>query len=190
MKNKNLGIGIAVVAVVAIVGTFALRAGNLLALASGKQPIAPPPVSSNQGKSSQTIDYSQITNLSTAAQTATMKGDVQEIATELEAYGYPALTVQKGVPVKWVISADAANLNGCNNEIIIPSLGISQELKAGKNVIEFTPAESGILQYSCWMGMINSTIAVVDDINNYDAAEVQRQIDTLPPAGGCCGARW
>lgn len=113
---------------------------------------------------------------------------IQEITTQLEASNYPALVVQKGVLVKWTIVATSQTLNSCNNEIVIPSLGITKSLKVGDNVIEFTPAETGIIQYSCWMGMINSTIAVVNDINDYSAADVEAQIGALPQGrGGFCG---
>jgi uncharacterized protein len=94
--------------------------------------------------------------------TTTQAGGIQVITTTLEPYGYPALTVQKGIPVKWTITADAQNLNSCNNEIIIPAYGISKQLAAGENIIEFTPANAGVIPYSCWMGMIQSTITVVE----------------------------
>lgn len=60
--------------------------------------------------------------------------------------------VKKGVPVRWEINAIRAT--GCTDEVIIPRLGISSgKLKPGKNIVEFTPTESGILPFSCWMGM-------------------------------------
>lgn len=115
--------------------------------------------------------------------------NVQEIKIDLAYYSYPAITVQKGIPVKLIINADQKNLNACNNEIIIPNLNISKRLVPGENVIEFTPKETGIIPYSCWMGMINSTIAVVDDIDNFDSTDIQGQINALPSIGGCCGTR-
>lgn len=87
---------------------------------------------------------------------------VQEIKTALEPSSYPELTVRKGIPVKWTITADRQSLNFCNNEIVIPAYGISRKLAAGENTIEFTPAEAGVIPYSCWMGMIQSTITVVE----------------------------
>lgn len=120
---------------------------------------------------------------------ANITGDVQEIRTDLAYYGYPAITVQKGIPVRFIINVDQKNLNACNNEIIIPDLNISKKLKPGENVIEFTPEEAAVIPYSCWMGMINSTIAVVDDIDNIDSADIQGRINALPQVGGCCGVR-
>lgn len=94
--------------------------------------------------------------------TATVSEGVQTITTTLSADAYPAITVQAGVPVKWIIQADENNLNGCNNQLLIPRFGIEQKLVAGSNLIEFTPTETGTIPYSCWMGMIKSSITVID----------------------------
>lgn len=101
---------------------------------------------------------------------ATVQNGVQIVATQLSSGRYEPITVQKGIPVKWTIQADKGDINGCNNEIIIPKFNKSKKLEAGENVIEFTPTETGTFAYSCWMGMIRSKITVVDDINNYDAS--------------------
>ena len=74
--------------------------------------------------------------------------------------GYPAITVQAGIPVEWTIHADAEKLNGCNNEIVIPAYGLSVALEAGDNLVTFTPEKAGTVPYSCWMGMIHATIEV------------------------------
>jgi hypothetical protein len=90
-------------------------------------------------------------------------GEVQEIATSLTRYGrYSPITVRAGVPVKWTIHADKGTVNGCNNEIIIPAFGIQQKLAVGDTLVEFTPTKPGRYVYSCWMGMIRSTITVVE----------------------------
>lgn len=87
---------------------------------------------------------------------------VQEITSELTRSGYPAITVSAGTPVKWTIKAAKGNLNGCNYAIVIPEYKIQKELAVGDNVIEFTPTRTGTFTYSCWMGMIRSTITVVE----------------------------
>lgn len=92
--------------------------------------------------------------------TARVEGNYQSINTSLEFRSYPVIKVKAGIPVKWTITAEAEKLTGCNNEIIIPKLGVTKELKEGENVIEFTPSESGQYGYSCWMGMIRSSIIV------------------------------
>ncbi len=92
---------------------------------------------------------------------------VQEITSTLSGYGYPAITVQAGVPVKWTIKAAKGSLNGCNYALVIPEYKIEKRLEIGDNVIEFTPTRTGTFTYSCWMGMIRSTIKVTE---NEDAA--------------------
>ena len=96
---------------------------------------------------------------------------VQEITSELTRGGYPAITVTAGTPVKWTIKAAKANLNGCNRAIIIPEYDIEKELAVGDNVIEFTPTRTGTFSYSCWMGMIRSTITVVDGDSGSSSSE-------------------
>ncbi|MDF2557876.1 MAG: heavy metal transporter [Bacillales bacterium] len=96
---------------------------------------------------------------------ATINGNVQEVTTTLESGSYDQITVQKGIPVKWTIKADASNINGCNNVFLIPEYNKEVKLQPGDNVVEFTPDKSGTFPYSCWMGMINSKIIVVDDLS-------------------------
>jgi hypothetical protein len=71
-------------------------------------------------------------------------------------------TLRKGVPVKWVI--DGREMNECNKVIVIPQYQLKIELKEGKQIIEFTPPDSGVVPWSCWMGMIPGTFIVVDDV--------------------------
>ncbi len=96
---------------------------------------------------------------------AVIEDGVQIVTTSLSSGRYEAITVQKGIPVRWTIKADKSNINGCNNSIIIPKLGITHDFVPGDNVIEFTPTESGVLPYSCWMGMIRSKIIVTDALH-------------------------
>jgi sulfite exporter TauE/SafE/copper chaperone CopZ len=91
---------------------------------------------------------------------AEIAGGTQVVTSELASGRYPPITVQKGTPVKWVINAAAGTLNGCNRSLVIPEYGIEYDLVEGENVINFTPEESGAFPYSCWMGMIRSTITV------------------------------
>lgn len=102
------------------------------------------------------------------ANEAVINKGVQTVTTRLSPGSYEPITVQKGVPVRWIIQAEKKNLNGCNNAIVVPKFGIQKTLTVGDNIIEFTPTESGTFAYSCWMGMIRSKITVVDDINNSD----------------------
>lgn len=68
------------------------------------------------------------------------------------------LHVKKDVPVTFVVYGD--EVTGCTNRIVIPSLGISQDIGPGQNVIRFTPRDSGTIPYSCWMGMVHGSIVV------------------------------
>ena len=86
--------------------------------------------------------------------------NVQKVDTTLASGQYEPIQVKAGIPVKWTITAEEGTVNGCNGEIVIPEYGIQQTLKTGENVIEFTPTEAGNFSYSCWMGMIRSTITV------------------------------
>jgi plastocyanin domain-containing protein len=46
--------------------------------------------------------------------------------------------------------------------MLISEYGIEHSFTLGENVIEFTPDRTGKFQYTCWMGMIRSTITVVE----------------------------
>lgn len=70
-------------------------------------------------------------------------------------------TLRKGVPVKWVI--DGKEMNECNKTIVIPQYKMKIELKEGAQIINFTPPESGVVPWSCWMGMIPGTFIVVEN---------------------------
>ena len=91
---------------------------------------------------------------------AMIKNGYQTVTSKLESGRYQPITVYAGIPVKWTIVAEKGNLNGCNNEIIIPDYRLQQKLKLGENIIEFTPTRQGTITYTCWMGMISSKINI------------------------------
>lgn len=93
---------------------------------------------------------------------AVQEDGVQIINSTLVPGRYPAITVQAGVPVKWIINAPQGSINGCNNRMFIKEYNIEHQFKPGENIIEFMPEKTGTFRYSCWMGMIRSTITVVD----------------------------
>lgn len=108
--------------------------------------------------------------------------EVQVVTTSLNSGRYEPITVQAGIPVKWTINVENGTINGCNYRLIINEYGIEKELQVGENIIEFTPTQIGTFGYSCWMGMIRSTITVTGENG-----------ETLPAAepedifeGGCC----
>lgn len=130
----------------------------------------------------------ETTNIGTIS---SITGNTQEIETQLPQNGYPIITVQKGIPVKWNLIADSATINSCNGTLVIPEYNVKVDLKPGDNIIEFTPDQSGIIPYSCWMGMINSQINVVDSIDQANAADLSGLSviggEQGSSGSGCCG---
>lgn len=110
---------------------------------------------------------------------------VQIVRTSVQIGRYEPIAVQKGIPVKWIITVEEGNLNSCNYRMVIPAYNIEKQLEYGENIIEFTPDEAGTFAYSCWMGMIRSSITVVEAGEPIPEPE---QI-SVPYSGGmsCCG---
>jgi hypothetical protein len=133
--------------------------------------------------------------------TATIQGNVQLVSTSMAGGRYSPIVVQKGIPVVWTIKANRQDLNGCNGQLTVPAYNIQKQLVPGDNVIKFTPAAAGTIAYTCWMGMVSSTISVVPDINNVASNDIQsaqapgNQAPTNQGSqglggllgGGCCG---
>lgn len=95
--------------------------------------------------------------------TATVSGEVQEVHMAVEYIDYvPSnITIQKDVPVRWVI--DGSNATGCTSVIAIPSMGISKPLnRTGDTIVEFTPTKEGRLSFTCGMGMAYGEFQVVN----------------------------
>ncbi|MDD5083413.1 MAG: sulfite exporter TauE/SafE family protein [Candidatus Moranbacteria bacterium] len=67
-------------------------------------------------------------------------------------------TIKKDVPVKWVITAN--DPYSCASSIVVSSLKIQKTLKAGENIIEFTPKKTGKIPFSCAMGMYTGAFIV------------------------------
>lgn len=95
---------------------------------------------------------------------AVIQNGVQTVTTTLSSGSYEPIILRKGVPVRWIFQAEKGNINGCNNEIVIAEFNKQKRLEPGDNIIEFTLDETGTFTYSCWMGMIRSTITVVDEL--------------------------
>ncbi|WP_461247997.1 urease accessory protein UreH domain-containing protein [Treponema sp. R6D11] len=90
-----------------------------------------------------------------------IENGVQVVKSTLRSNRYPAITVQQGIPVRWIINAPPGSITGCNYAAIFNEYGFEYTFQQGENVIEFTPTKAGRFRYSCWMGMIRSTITVV-----------------------------
>jgi hypothetical protein len=99
---------------------------------------------------------------SRVAASAQVEGGVQVVETTLAPGRYQPIAVQAGLPVRWKLTAPPGSINGCNGQLVIPQYGIDRRLVSGENIIEFTPDQPGTFLYSCWMGMIRSTITVAE----------------------------
>ena len=66
--------------------------------------------------------------------------------------------VKAGARVTWNIWGD--EVTSCTNRIVVPSLGISQALTSGKNVITFTAPAAGTVPFACWMNMVRGQFIV------------------------------
>ena len=97
-----------------------------------------------------------------ASDVAVSAANIQTVESELDWRGYPDITVQAGVPVRWNIHAEAEKITGCNNEMVIPALNLRVPLSEGDNIVEFTVDEPGVIPYTCWMGMLRGTITAVE----------------------------
>ncbi|MDR1399206.1 MAG: sulfite exporter TauE/SafE family protein [Treponema sp.] len=97
------------------------------------------------------------------ASTAIIEKGMQIVNSTLLPGRYPAITVQQGIPVRWTITAPQGSINSCNNRMIIREYKIEHRFVPGENIIEFTPEKTGRFSYSCWMGMIRSSITVVEE---------------------------
>ncbi|MFH0864349.1 MAG: sulfite exporter TauE/SafE family protein [Candidatus Gottesmanbacteria bacterium] len=89
---------------------------------------------------------------------------LQLIKMDASATGYTPnyFKVRAGVPVRWEINDTGTS--GCTNAVISKSLFDGQiDLTPGKiSTKEFTPTQPGRYKFSCWMGMINGVMEVVD----------------------------
>lgn len=94
--------------------------------------------------------------------TAVTDGGIQYVTTTLRANGYDSIQVTAGIPVVWTIRAEEDSLNGCNSELVLPAFDRQVRLSPGENTITFTPEEPGVYSYTCWMGMLKSTITVTE----------------------------
>ena len=147
----------------------------------------------NRGLALSGIGY-DITSMSVSAevgvqQTISIDGGVQTIKMNVTRYGWEPdkFVLKKGVPVRWEING--LEINGCNNAIQVPKFGLEFPVKKGKQIIEFTPNDEGVVSWSCWMGMIPGAFVVVDEIDVTRVDEVKRELEkVVVPEGGSCGA--
>lgn len=88
--------------------------------------------------------------------------------------------LEEGVPVKWII--DGQEITNCNKAIQVPKYGLKFDIKQGEQTIEFTPTETGVVSWSCWMGMIPGKFIVTEP-----GVAVKEEQLLLPQQKGGCG---
>lgn len=119
---------------------------------------------------------SQTANINQDANVKQING-VQEVRMVQNSRGYTpnTFTIQKGIPVKWIITSEDSNT--CAASIVSQKFGIRQGLSLGENIIEFTPEEAGNARFSCIMGMFTGSFTVIDGISApTDINQVRNQI--------------
>lgn len=117
----------------------------------------------NSGFALTGIDVSRVfaTDNQEAGSAPSLNGGVQEVSMKVTRYGYEPqnLTIKAGVPVRWKV--DGTGAAGCTSIMTIPSLNVSQALRTGENIIEFTPPSKGQLAFMCSMGMVRGSFTVI-----------------------------
>jgi plastocyanin domain-containing protein len=117
-----------------------------------------------------------------------MENGVQVVSMKEVSSGYSPnkFTIKKGVPVRWEIDAQAPN--SCASSLVSAKLNVRKTLVAGKNVIEFTPTESGKIPFSCSMGMYTGSFNVVDETSGAVTANATTTQDAAVSGGATCGS--
>jgi hypothetical protein len=97
--------------------------------------------------------------------TATYAAGVQRAEGEVTLAAYPSIIVQRGIPVEFTLTADAGNIDGCNEYLSFPDFGMYDvRLIPGANVIRFTPEESGVFYFNCHLKNMEGTVTVVENL--------------------------
>jgi len=97
-------------------------------------------------------------------------------------YSPNSFSIKKGVPVKWIIDAQAPY--SCASALIVPKYKIRAFLKSGKNIIEFTPNKIGKIPFSCSMGMYTGVFNVYDE---YSSTTIDNTQTPITETNGSCG---
>jgi sulfite exporter TauE/SafE len=86
----------------------------------------------------------------------------QDVTINVTSTGYNASSnvIRAGVPVRLTLITN--NTQGCSRSFRIPAMNISKVLPAsGSESLEFTPSKTGLLTYTCSMGMYSGTFKVI-----------------------------
>ncbi len=115
----------------------------------------------------------------------TIQNGVQIVKMTQDRSGYNpnTFTIQKGMKVRWIINS--TDPYSCASSILLSKYGIRQNLSSGENVIEFTPTESGVVKFSCSMGMYTGKFNVIDPANPDKVSIVPANETSAQPQGTC-----
>ena len=187
---------VSAVLVVFFAVVMATSALTLLGVRASSSLEAPPTAAAAQDQSDSLLQQA----LDKGYLPATLEGDVQKIQANLNPAVYPFIIVQKGIPVELTITAEESAITGCNQTVVFPAYDVKKTLTVGDNVIEFIPNEAGLISYTCWMGMLDGRILVVDDLFEahspaaLPASTATPALESTAPnldptlgAGSCCG---
>jgi len=115
-------------------------------------------ISINSGLALEGISFRTFKNVKNAV----FKSGFQEATIYATNLGYKSdtNTLKLGIPVRLTLISD--NTRNCTRSFSIPSLNYYKMLPVtGKEVIEFTPNNLGVLTYTCSMGMYTGSFNVI-----------------------------
>jgi phage tail protein X len=114
--------------------------------------------------------------------TSPVAGHFQTIMMDVIKSGFEPnhFVLRKGIPVKWIV--DGKEVTECNKRIVVPKLGLEFDVKEGMQIIEFTPNETGIIPWSCWMGMLHGQFEVVAEPGFTATPPIVAGVENAPPS--------
>jgi plastocyanin domain-containing protein len=91
---------------------------------------------------------------------STLNSGYQDINMNVTVSGWQPnyFVLKRGIPVRWNING--IQITGCNGGIVVPAYGLNFKIKQGMQIINFTPTETGVVPWSCWMNMINGKFLI------------------------------
>ena len=145
-------------------------------------------ISNGLGLTGVNLAYGQTKNININDPNVTLENGVQVVRMKELANGYSpnSFTIKQGVPVKWIIDAQAPY--SCASSLIMQKYNIRKNLVKGKNIIEFTPKEIGRIPFSCSMGMYTGAFNVVDKNSQTPSTINLNSVPTANASAGGCGS--
>lgn len=99
--------------------------------------------------------------------TGVVSDEVQEIRMTESDSGYTPniFHIKPNIKTRWIINA--TNPYSCASQLTAPAIGVSKQLEQGENIIEFISPASGVINFSCSMGMYSGKI-IIDSAESDD----------------------